>query len=74
MGIYKHWQMIIVPIYCQNVYNCCLSNAFKLKLGHNLKIFLAEMMRARGKEIAEHVSMPTMVIQLAMSRLDVSNC
>jgi len=63
MGIYKLGQMINDPIYGQISYNCCLSNAFKLKLGHNVKIFLVEMMRATGKEIAEHIIRPTKVIR-----------
>jgi len=74
MGIYKHGQMINDPIYGQISYNCCLSNAFKLKLGHNVKIFVVEMMRVTGKETAQHVIRPTKVIPLAMLRLDVSNC
>jgi len=63
MGIYKHRQMINDPIYGQISYNCYLSNAFKLKLGCNVKIIVVEMMRATGKEIAEHVSRPTKVIR-----------
>ena len=55
MGINKHGQIINAPIYDQILSNCCLSNDFKLKLGHNVKIFLVEMMRATGKDIAEHV-------------------
>jgi len=74
MGIYKHGQMIDDPIYGLISYNCCLSNAFKLKLGHNVKIFVVEMKRATGKEIAEHVNRPTKVIPLALLRLDMSNC
>jgi len=31
-------------------------------LGHNVKIFVVEMMRATGKVIAEHVIRPTRVI------------
>jgi len=62
MGIYKHRQMINDPIYGQIPYNCCISNAFKLKLRHNVKIFGVEMKRATGKEIAEHVIGPTKVI------------
>jgi len=62
MGIYTHGQMINDPISGPISYNCCLSNAFKLKLGHNVKIFLVEMMRATGKEIAEHIIRPTKVI------------
>jgi len=62
MGLYTHGQVINDPIHGQISYNCCLSNAFKSKIGHNVKIFLVEMMRATGKEIAEHVSMLTKVI------------
>ena len=50
------------PIYGQIAYNYCLSNAFKLKLGHDSKIFLVEMKRATGKEIAEHVIRPATMI------------
>ena len=74
IGISKHGQMINDPIYGQITYNCCLSNAFKLKLGHNVKIFVLEMKRVTRKEIAEHVIRPTKVIPLAVLRLDVSNC
>jgi len=42
--------------------NCCHSNAFKLKVGQDLKIFFGEMRRATGKEIAEHVMRPVKVI------------
>ena len=74
MGLYKHRQLINDPIYGQISYNCCISNTFKLKLGHNVKIFLVEVMRATGKEIAEHVIRPRKVIALAVSTLDVTNC
>ena len=63
MGIYKQGLMINDPIYDQISYNCCLSNAFKLKLGHNVKIFVVEMMGETGKEIAEQVIRPTKVIR-----------
>jgi len=74
MRIYKHGQTINDSIYSQILYHCCLSNASTLKLGHNLKIFMLEMKRATGKEIAEHVMRPTKVIPLALLRLDVTNC
>ena len=74
MGIYKHRQMINDPTYGQILYNCCLSNAVKLKLGHNVNIFVVEMLRATGKETAEHVIRPTKVIPLAVLRLDMTNC
>jgi len=55
--------MINDPIYGQISYNCCLSNAFKLTLGHNVKTFVVDMTRGTGKEIAEHVTRPTKVIR-----------
>ena len=54
--------MILDPTYGQISYNCCLSNAFKLKLGHDSKKNLVEMMRATGKETAEHIIGPAKVI------------
>jgi len=63
MGIFQDGQMIDDPIYGHILYNCCLSNAFKLKLGHNVKIFVVEMMRATGKEVAEQVIRPTKVLR-----------
>jgi len=74
MGIYKQGQMVNDHIYRQILYNCCRSNDFKLKLGHNVKILVVEMKRATGKEIAEHIIRLTKVIPLAVLRLDVSNC
>jgi hypothetical protein len=62
MGLYTNGQIITDPIYGQILYNCCVSNAFKLKLGHDPTIFLVEMERGTGKEIAEHVIRPANVI------------
>jgi len=62
MGLYTNEEMITDPIYGQISYNWCLSNAFKLKLGHHPKIFLVEMKRATWKEIAEHIIRPAKVI------------
>jgi len=62
MGLYTNEQMITDPIFGQISYNCCLSNAFKLKLGQDQKIFLVEKKRATGKEIAEHIIRPAKVI------------
>ena len=55
MGLYKSQQMMIDCLYCQVSYNCRLSNAFKLQLGHNVKQFWVEMKRATGKQIARNV-------------------
>jgi len=48
-------------------YHCSLSNAFKLKLGYNLKLFLVDMKAATGKEIAEHVIGPAKVIPASLA-------
>jgi hypothetical protein len=61
-GLYTHGQIITDPIYGQFLCNCCLTNATKLKLQHNVKILLVEMMRVTGKEIAENVTRLTKVI------------
>jgi len=61
MGMYTNQEMITDPIYGQISYHCCLSNPFKLKLGHNPKIFLVEMKRATAKEIAEQIIRPAKV-------------
>jgi len=66
--------MIMDPIYGQILYNCCISNPFKMKLGPNLKILLVKIKRATGKKIARHIIRPVKVIMLAVLRLDVHNC
>jgi len=47
--------MLMDPIYGEISYNCSFLNAFTLKTGHNPKIFLVEIKRATGKEMAKHV-------------------
>jgi hypothetical protein len=47
--------MLNNPLYDQISYNSSLSNAFKLKLGHTVQLFLVEMKAATGKDIAEQV-------------------
>jgi len=61
MGLYTHGQMINYPRYGQISFNYWFLNAFKLKHGHNVKIFVVEMMSATGKEIPEQVIWPEMV-------------
>ena len=39
MGLYAPGQIMNDPLYGQISYNSSLSNAFKFKLGHNVKIF-----------------------------------
>jgi len=55
VGVNTHCTMMNDPIYGQISYNCCLWNAFKLKLGQNPKIFLVEMKRATRKVIAKQI-------------------
>jgi len=62
MGFCTNGQIVMDHIYGQISYNCCLSNAFVLKDGHNPKISLVEMKRATGKEIAKHIIRPAKVI------------
>jgi hypothetical protein len=62
LRLLTQWQIIDDLMYGQILFNCCLSNAFKLTLGHNVNIFLVEMTRVTGKEIAEQVTRLTMVI------------
>ena len=47
-------------------YNSSLSNAFKLKLGHDVKLFLGEMKAATGKDIAEHIISLVKVIPVSL--------
>jgi hypothetical protein len=74
MLIYKHRKMINNPVYGQISYNCCLSHTFKLNSGHNVKIFVVELMRATGNDTAKLVIRPTKAIPLAVLRLDMTNC
>jgi len=62
IGLYTSGQMIMDSIYGQISYNCSLSKAFKLKLGHNPKIFLFKIRRGTWKEIAKHRIRPTKII------------
>jgi hypothetical protein len=47
-------------------YNISLSNAFQLKLRHDVKLCLIQMMAATGKDIAEHVIRPVKVIPTSL--------
>jgi hypothetical protein len=69
MGLYAPGQMMNDPPNGQISYNISLSNAFKLKLGHDVQLFLIEMMAATGKEIAEHVMRPAKVIPTSLVTL-----
>jgi hypothetical protein len=54
--------MVNDRLYVQISSHSFLSNAFKMKMRHNVKRFLVEMKAATGKDIAEHVIRPVKVI------------
>ena len=62
MGLYTPRQMMNNPLYGQISYNSSLSNAFKLKLRHDVKLFVVQMKAATRKNIAKHVMGPANVI------------
>jgi len=66
MGLYAPGQMMNDPLYGQISFNGSISNAVKLKLGQDVKLFFIEMQAATGKDIAEHVIRPAKVIPARM--------
>jgi len=74
MGLYTLGQMMNDPLYGQISYNSSLSNAFKLKLGHDVQLFLVEMKAATGKNIAEHVMRPAKVISASLVTVSYAHC
>jgi len=66
MGLYAPGHMMNDRLYGQISYNSSLSNAFKLKLGYDGKLFLVEMKAATGKDIAEHIIRPVKVIPASL--------
>jgi hypothetical protein len=74
MGLYALGQMMHDPLYDQISYNISLSNAFKLKLGHNVNLFLPEMKAATGKENAEHVMRLAEVIPASLVPVKYAHC
>jgi len=74
MGLYAPGQMMNDPLYGQISYNSSLPNAFKLKVGYDLQLFLIEMKAATGKEIAEHVMRPVKVIPASLVTVSYAHC
>jgi hypothetical protein len=66
MGFYAPGQTMNDRLSGQISYNSSLSNAFKLKLGHNVKLLLEEMKTATGKDIVEHVIRPVKIIPASL--------
>jgi hypothetical protein len=74
MGLYALGQMMNDPLYGQISYNSSLSNAFKLKLGHDVQLFLVEMKAVTGKVIAEHVMRPAKVFPASLVTVSYAHC
>jgi hypothetical protein len=74
MGSYTLQETMNDPLYCQISCNSSLSNAFKLKLGHNVNLFLVEMKAATGKDIAEHIMRPAKVIPASLFPVSDAHC
>jgi len=74
MGLYAPGQMMNDPLYVQISSNSSLSNAFKLKLGHDVQLFLVEMKAATGREIAEHVMRPAKIILDSLVTVSYAQC
>jgi len=66
MGLYALGQMVNDHLSGQISYNSSLSNASKLKLGHNVKRFLLEMKVVTGKDIVEHINRLVKVIPASL--------
>jgi hypothetical protein len=62
MGLYAPGQIMNASQYGQISYNGFLSNAFKLRLGHNVKQFLVAMKAATRNNIVEPIIRPAKVI------------
>jgi len=62
------------PLYGQISYNRSLSDAFKLKLGDNVNLFLVEMKAATGKDITEHVMRQAKVIPASFVPGSYAHC
>jgi hypothetical protein len=74
LGLFTLGQMMNVPLYGQISYNSYLSNAFKLKLGHDVQLLLIDMTAATGKDIAEHMMRPAMVIPAILLTVTYDHC
>jgi len=74
MGLYAPGQTMNVRSSGQISYNSSLSNAFKLKLGQDVKLLLVEMKAATGKDIAEHVIRLVKVIPASLVPVSYAHC
>jgi hypothetical protein len=73
-GLYAPGQIMNDPLYSPISYNSSLANTFKLKLGHNVNVFLVEMKAATGKGNAEHVMKPAKKIPASLVTVSYAHC
>jgi hypothetical protein len=62
------------PLYGQISYNRFHSNAFKLKLGLSVCLFLVELKAATGKDIAKHMMRLVKVIPASLVTVNYADC
>jgi hypothetical protein len=62
-------EMMNDPLYGQISYNSSPCNAFKLKLGYNVKLGCVEIKAATGNNIAEYVIRPAMVLPASLVKV-----
>ena len=74
MGLYTPGQMMNDSLYDEISYNSSLSNAFKLKLGDNVNLFLVEMTAATGNDIVEHIMRLAKVILASLFPVSYAHC
>jgi hypothetical protein len=74
MGLYTPGQMMNDPLNDQISYNSSLLNPFKLKLGHNVNLFLVKVMEATGKDIAERGMRRGNAIPASLVPVTYANC
>jgi hypothetical protein len=74
MGLYAPGHMMNDPLCGQISYISSLSNAFKLKLGYNVNLFLVETKAVTGKENAEHVLRMAKVISASLVLVSYAHC
>jgi hypothetical protein len=67
MGLYTPRHIMNDPLYGQILYNSSLANAYKLRLGRDVKLFLVDIKAATGKDIAEHAIRPAKLIPASLA-------
>ena len=74
MGLYAPGQTMNHRLSAQISSNSSLSNAFKLKLEHDVNLVLVEIKAATGNDIAEHWIRPVKVIPASLVPVSNAHC